>query len=63
MGSSGMIYLTSLINIGSGIQKLLGEYTHSLLLFFQKKKSRIKMGVKKKTYDGAALETVASAVI
>jgi hypothetical protein len=52
MGSGAMIYIPSLIKIGSGIQKLMRgvSQTHrqhgdfiSLLLFFQNKESRPKM--------------------
>jgi hypothetical protein len=51
MGSGAMIYIPSLIKIDSGIQKLTGQYTHtlhrqhcdynSLLLFFQSKEGRL----------------------
>jgi hypothetical protein len=50
--SGAMIYIPSFIKIGSGIQKLVGgEYTDthragdlvSLFLFFQNKKSRLKL--------------------
>jgi hypothetical protein len=49
MGSGAMIYISSFIKIGSGIQKLIGV-THrqrgdriSLLLFFQNRESRLKI--------------------
>jgi hypothetical protein len=54
MGSGAMIYILSFIQIGSGIQKLIGGihiYTHtyekevdliSLFLFFQNTESRLK---------------------
>jgi hypothetical protein len=29
MGSGAMIYVPSLIKIGSGVQKLIGGYTHT----------------------------------
>jgi hypothetical protein len=51
VGSSAVIYIPSFINIGSGIQKLIGGYTQAhrqhddlinLFLFSQNKKSRLK---------------------
>jgi hypothetical protein len=50
MGSGAMIYIPSFINIGSGIQKLMGDtQTHiqhgniiSIFIFFQNKESRHK---------------------
>jgi hypothetical protein len=45
MGSGAMIYITSFIKIGSGIQKMMWGYTHrqhgdriSLLLIFEIRK-------------------------
>jgi hypothetical protein len=32
MGSGAMIYMPNFINIGSGAQKLMGEYTDSMLI-------------------------------
>jgi hypothetical protein len=49
MGSGAMMYIPSLIKIGSGIQKLILRQTHrqhgdriSLLLSFQNKDSKLK---------------------
>jgi hypothetical protein len=62
MGSGAMIYtyVPSFINIGSGIQKLMGRIhiqTHreqgdliSLLLFFQNKEMKLKISAKNCTY-------------
>jgi hypothetical protein len=50
MGSPDMIHIPSFIKIGSGIQTLIGGYSHrqhgdtmSLLLFFLNKESRLKI--------------------
>jgi hypothetical protein len=52
MGSGAMIYISSFIKIGSGIQKLMGDDTQkhrqqgdliSLHLFFRNKESRLKI--------------------
>jgi hypothetical protein len=53
MGSGAVIYIPSLIKIGSGIEKLIGGYTdkhtqtatwsHKPTLFFQNKESRLKI--------------------
>jgi hypothetical protein len=52
MGSGAMIFIPSFIKIGSAIEKLTGENTDtqygdcmSLLLFYKKKKGRLKMKV------------------
>jgi hypothetical protein len=55
MGSGAVIYVPSLIKIGSGVQKLMGgihRHTHgqqsdliSLLYIFQNKKSRLKIAL------------------
>jgi hypothetical protein len=52
MGSGAIIYIPSFIKIDSGIQKLIGDDSHthtqaadnliSLLLFFENKESRLK---------------------
>jgi hypothetical protein len=47
IGSGGMIYMSSLIKIGSATQKLIGETQrededHIRLSFFQNKESRLK---------------------
>jgi hypothetical protein len=51
MGSDAMIYIPSLIKIGSPIQYIQTHREHSnhisLLLFFQNKESRLKIGHEK----------------
>jgi hypothetical protein len=48
MASGGMIYIPSVINVGSGIQMLIGEETQThrqqsyLTIYFQNKKSGLK---------------------
>jgi hypothetical protein len=49
MGSGVMVYIPSFINIGSGIEKLIGWDTQTLrqhkptLIFFQNRESRLKI--------------------
>jgi hypothetical protein len=62
MGPGTLIYISSFIKIGLGIQRLLGGYTHkqtprlqgdsiSLLLFFQNKESGLKITKHRKRLD------------
>jgi hypothetical protein len=58
MGSGAVIYVPSFINIGSGIQKLMGGGIHrqhgdriSLLLFFKNKESGLKLSLKEEGWE------------